>query len=129
MPAFVKSRLGSFSGTSDALGTTVWSRTRKKSRKPSRIWSPVTSGLVPAPSGSGNRRRPDGSRLAEEFLDDPTTRRKAALPPSLRLAEQVGDDALRKTAREQETPRPRHRASFAEAARSCQRPPRPLALG
>jgi hypothetical protein len=33
MPAFVKSRLGSFWGTSGALGTIVWPCSRKKSRK------------------------------------------------------------------------------------------------
>src|SRR5437899_440060 len=56
MPALVKSRLGSFSGTSGALGTTLWPRWRKKSRKPSRIWSPVTSLFLAAPSRTGNPR-------------------------------------------------------------------------
>jgi hypothetical protein len=38
----VKRRLGSFSGTSGALGTTVCPRVRKNSRKLARISSPVT---------------------------------------------------------------------------------------
>src|SRR5437660_1027809 len=65
MPALVKSRLGSFSGTSGALGTTVWPRWRKKSRKPSRTWSPVTKMLLAAPSRSGNSRRAGPGHLCE----------------------------------------------------------------
>jgi hypothetical protein len=41
IPAPVKSRVGSSSGTSEALGQTVWPRLRKKSRYVARICADV----------------------------------------------------------------------------------------
>src|SRR3989442_13280146 len=66
MPALTKSRLGSSSGTSEALGTTVWPRSRKNSRKLWRISSPVTtarfyrlgSGAATTSSSLEQARRP-----------------------------------------------------------------------
>src|SRR6185436_14802378 len=55
MPALVKSRLGSLSGISGALGTIVCPRARKKSRNDCRIWSPVTAILLPAPDRRSNQ--------------------------------------------------------------------------
>ena len=72
MPALVKSRLGSLAGTSGALGTMVCPRARKKSRKPLRIWSPVTREDLSAVPGGGNPR--GGLRLAVE------RRRRTSVP-------------------------------------------------
>src|SRR5580765_3341016 len=78
MPAFVKSRLGSFSVRREARGTTVWPRARKKSRKPSRIWSPVTPSFYRLPPGAATDRHhteasivflTDDARAAQGVLD------------------------------------------------------------
>src|SRR5919201_6237365 len=114
MPALMKSRLGSFSGTSGALGTTVWPRWRKKSRKPSRTWSPVTREFVPATSRSGNSRRGGSGRAY-----GPSRRDSLSLHL---LPQHLHHRLLRKPPRQEEPPRP------PAVALATQRAPRPRRL-
>src|SRR5438128_95220 len=90
MPALMKSRLGSFSGTSRALGTTVWPRWRKKSRKPSRQEEPPRPPPVahaaqrpPRPRGLRLPRARGLDRLGDQCLGEPARReiRLDAEPP------------------------------------------------
>src|SRR4029079_10831494 len=68
MPALVKSRLGSLAGTRGALGTMVCPRARKKSRKPLRIWSPVTREDLSAVPRGGNLRPPGSATIRARVL-------------------------------------------------------------
>src|SRR5206468_9120475 len=139
MPALMKSRLGSFSGTSGALGTTVWPRWRKKSRKPSRIWSPVTEPFRPAPSRSGNRRAPQprGRRERPARRTEPAHANGTAqaIDPvrgrgsSFLLAQHLHRHLLRKPPRREESPRPPPVAQAAERAARPRDLGLPLARG
>src|SRR5438094_4104814 len=88
MPALTKSRLGSSLGTSGALGTTVWPRSRKKSRKPWRISSPVTTacfyrlGSGPATRVAAREYRP--RRAAASATSSPERARR---PPRVEPGE------------------------------------------
>src|SRR5262249_18740608 len=97
IPALVKSRLGSLAGTSGALGTIVCPRSRKKSRNPCRIWSPVTGEGLSAASRGGNpdawpgpvSRRRSLSRLLVSRCEAKPFPRSGIVQPCIEGCEEV----------------------------------------